>query len=80
MSGNVTYAHSRNSKPFPRGGSGIALLGSVADKSISADSSLLCDATPAIRFGLGGQYTKVRYLDGNTPHNIRVIGQALYSF
>jgi hypothetical protein len=38
------------------------------------------DATPAVRFGISGQYTQVTYLDGNKPHNIRGIGQALYTF
>ena len=86
FAGNFTYAHSRNiSKLFPQGGAEIELLGSVADKSLSADASLLFDATPAIRFGLSGQYTRVRYLDDTPtrrqePHNFRGIAQALYTF
>ena len=31
-------------------------------------------------FRISGQYTQVRYLDGNEPHNIRGIGQAIYVF
>ena len=63
LAGNFTYAHSRNiGKLFPQGGAEIELLGSVADKSLSGDASLVWDATPAIRFGLSGQYTQVRYL------------------
>jgi len=78
---NFTYAHSNNiAKLFPRGGAEIELLGSVADTSLSGDASLLWDATPAIRFGLSGQYTQVHYLDDNKPHNIRGIGSALYIF
>jgi hypothetical protein len=86
LAGNFTYAHSRNiSKLFPQGGREIELLGSVADKSLSGDVSLLFDATPAIRFGIAGQYTQVRYLDHTDanpqqPHNIRGIAQALYTF
>lgn len=81
LAGNFTYAESNNiAKLFPRGGAEIELLGSVADKSLSGDASLLWDATPAIRFGLSGQYTKVHYLDGNQPYNIRGIGSALYIF
>jgi hypothetical protein len=81
LAGNFTYAHSRNiAKLFPRGGAEIELLGSVADKSLSGDASLMFDATPAVRFGLACQFTQVRYLDGNEPHNIRGIGTALYTF
>jgi hypothetical protein len=81
LAGNFTYAHSRNlSKLYPKGGAEIELLGSVVDTSMSADSSLLFDATPAIRLGVAGQYTWVRYLDGDKPHNIRTIAQALYTF
>jgi hypothetical protein len=81
FSGNFTMAHSRNIHLlFPRGGSEIELLGSVANDSISGDGSLVWDATPAVRFGISGQYTQVTYLDGNKPHNIRGIGQALYVF
>ena len=65
---------------FPRGGAEIELLARVADRSHYADINLMWDATPAIRFGLSGQYTKVAYLDGDTPHNLRVMGQALYAF
>ena len=64
LAGNFTYAHSRNiGKLYPQGGAEIELLGSVADRSLSGDASLLFDATPAIRFGISGQYTRVRYLD-----------------
>jgi hypothetical protein len=38
------------------------------------------DVTPAVRLGLSGQYTSVDYLDGDKPHNIRAMGQALYAF
>ncbi len=83
LSGNFTFAHSRNiSRLYPNGGTEIDLLGSVADKSMDADGNLLWDATPSVRFGVSGQYTWVHYLgpDGNAPHNIRAIGQALYTF
>ena len=86
LAGNFTYAHSRNiGKLYPAGGTEIELLGSIADKSLSGDASLLFDATPAIRFGISGQYTRVRYLDDTPqrpmePHNFRGIAQALYTF
>lgn len=81
LSLNATYAQSKNmAKLFPKGGAEIELLGSVADKTMYGEATLLWDATPSVRFGLSGQYTRVHYLDGNEPHNIRAIGQALYIF
>jgi len=81
LAGNFTYAHSNNlDKLYPRGGAEIELLGAVANTSMSGDGSLLWDATPAVRFGVSGQYTQVTYLDGLKPHNIRGIGQAMYTF
>ncbi len=78
---NATYAHSKNiGKLFPRGGAEIDLLGTVADTTMYGEGTLLWDATPSVRFGISGQYMRVRYLDGNEPHNIRGIGQALYVF
>jgi len=78
---NVTQAHSKNmQKLFPKGGAEIELLGRVADTSLYADANLFWDATPAVRFGLSGQYTQVKYLDGDKPHNLRGMGVALYSF
>jgi hypothetical protein len=81
ISANYTQAYSGNMGAlFPRGGAEIELLTRVADRSHYADLNLFFDATSAIRFGLSGQYTKVLYLDGDTPHNVRVMGQALYAF
>ena len=81
LAGNFTEAHSNNlAKLYPKGGAEIELLGSVANTTLSADGSLIFDATPAVRFGLSGQYTQVTYLDGNKPHNVRGIFQALYTF
>lgn len=81
LSLNGTYAHSKNiAKLYPRGGAEIELLGSVADTTMYGDVTVLWDATAAVRFGLSGAYTQVRYLDGNEPHNIRGIGQAIYVF
>jgi hypothetical protein len=78
---NYTQSHSKNlAELFPRGGAEIELLGSVANTSRYADANLFWDATAAVRFGLSGQYTQVEYLDGNKPHNIRGMGQALYVF
>jgi hypothetical protein len=81
FSANFTQAHSSNlAKLFPKGGAEIELLGRVADTSRYADANLFWDATPAVRLGLSGQYTTVEYLDGDKPHNLRAMGQALYAF
>jgi hypothetical protein len=89
---NYTYAHSNNlSKLFFGGGADIELLGTIADTSRYADANLFFDATPAIRFGISGQYTEVEYLPqsqlappqnmvSDKPHNIRGMGQAVYVF
>ena len=78
---NYTQSHSDNmSKLFLRLGAEIELLDRVADTSRYADGNLFFDATPAIRFGISGQYTQVHYLDGNQPHNVRGMGQAVYVF
>jgi hypothetical protein len=78
---NVTYAHSNNmAQLFPMGGAEIELLGAVVDTSRYGDVNLFWDATPAIRFGISGQYTQVHYLDGEKPHNVRGMGQAVYVF
>ena len=78
---NFTQAHSKNiARLFPRGGAEIELLGSVADTSLYADANLFWDATPAARLGVSGQYTQVQYLDGNRPHNLRTMLQAVYIF
>ena len=82
MSGNFTYAHSRNiSKLYPQGGTEIELLGSVADTSLSADGNLLWDATPCDSLRRRRPvHVGALPLDGNSPHNIRGIFQALYTF
>ena len=81
LSLNATYAHSKNlAKLFPKQGTEIELLGSVADTTMYGEATMLWDATAAVRFGISGQYTRVKYLDGIEPHNIRAIGQAIYVF
>jgi hypothetical protein len=78
---NYTQAHSSNlAKLFPQGGAEIELLTRVADTSRYADVNLFWDATPSVRFGVSGQYTQVTYLDGDQPHNLRGMLQALYVF
>jgi hypothetical protein len=78
---NYTQAHSKNlAQLFPRQGAEIELLARVADTSRYADANLFWDATPAVRFALSGQYTAVEYLDGDKPHNLRGMLQALYAF
>jgi len=82
LSANYTQSYSKNlSKLFPKGGAEIELLGRVADTSMYADVNVFWDATPAVRLGLSGQYTQVKYLlDSDNPHNVRVMAQALYAF
>jgi hypothetical protein len=81
LAANYTQAFSKNmDQLFPRGGAEIELLVRVADRQRYADVSLFWDATPAVRFGLEGSYTMVRYLDGDEPHNIRGRFQAMYFF
>jgi hypothetical protein len=78
---NYTQSHSNNmAQLFPMAGAQIELIDVVADTSKYADANLFFDATPAIRFGISGQYTQVHYLDGDQPHNIRGMGQAVYVF
>lgn len=81
LAANYTQAHSKNlSDLFPRGGAEIELQSRVADKSLYADVNLFWDATPAVRLGVAGSYSKVEYLDGDSPDNIRGRAQALYFF
>jgi hypothetical protein len=88
LSGNFTWAHSRNiGKLFPQAGAEIELLGALIDRSIAADANLIFDVTPAIRVGIAGVYTRMRYLDHRAfmnrpqdPYNIRGIFTAMYSF
>jgi hypothetical protein len=88
---NYTYSHSKNMRDlYPCAGTEIELLGTIADTSQYADANFFFDATPSIRFGVSGQYTKVDYLgansncpvqeSGSTPHNFRGMGQAVYVF
>lgn len=81
ISVNYTQSYSGNMvKLFPRGGAEIELLTRVANRSHYADLNVMWDLTPVVRIGLSAQYTKVIYLDGDEPHNLRVMGQALYVF
>jgi hypothetical protein len=81
FSANFTQAYSKNMATlFPQGGAEVGLLVEVADFSRYADVNLFFDATPNVRFGISGQYTYVEYLDGNSPDNLRGMGQALYVF
>jgi hypothetical protein len=81
LSANYTQARSSNmAKLFPKGGAEIELLGRVASWSQYADVNVFFDVTPAARIGVSGQYTSVEYLDGDKPHNLRAMGQALYAF
>jgi hypothetical protein len=65
---------------FPKGGAEIELLTRVARRSHYADLTVMWDASSAVRIGLSGQYTKVVYLDGDVPHNLRLMAQAVYAF
>jgi hypothetical protein len=86
LAGAFTYAHSRNiGKLYPQGGREIELLASVIDRSLAADLNLIFDLTPAVRMGIAGVYTRMRYLDHSEaqpqqPENYRGVFSALYSF
>jgi hypothetical protein len=81
LSANYTQGYSKNmAKLFPKGGAEIELLGRVADRSQYADVNVFWDATPAVRVGGSFAYTKTDYLDGDEPHNLRGMAQALYAF
>jgi len=78
---NYTQADSKNmSALYPKGGVEIELLARVANLSRYADANVFWDVTPAVRVGASFQYTAVKYMDGETPHNLRTMGQALYVF
>jgi hypothetical protein len=78
---NYTQAHSSNlAQLYPQGGAEIELLGAVANTSRYGDANLFFDLTPAVRLGISGAYSQVQYLDGEKPHNIRGMGQAVYVF
>lgn len=81
LAANYTESYSKNmAKLFPKGGAEIELLGRVADRSRYADVNVFWDTTPAVRLGAGFAYTRVEYLDGDHPYNLRVMAQALYVF
>jgi len=78
---NYTQAYSANLQDlFPQGGAEIELLTHVADRSQYVDANLFFDATPAVRLGVAGAYTRVEYLDGERPDNFRGHVQGLYFF
>lgn len=78
---NYTQSYSKNmASLYPRGGAEIELLSRVAHLSRYADANLFWDVTPAVRVGGSVQYTTVEYIDGETPHNVRGMGQAVYVF
>jgi hypothetical protein len=49
------------------------------DTSRYADVNLFWDATPAGGWRIGTVH-ECQYLDGDKPHNLRAMGQALYAF
>jgi hypothetical protein len=81
LSANFTEAYSDNiANLYPRGGSEIELLSRVAKLLRYADANVFWDVTPAVRVGASFQYTTTEYVDGETPRNLRWMGQALYFF
>lgn len=81
LSGNFTEAYSDNiANLYPRGGSEIEFLTRVAKLLRYADANIFWDVTPAVRLGASFQYTTTEYVDGETPRNLRGMGQALYFF
>lgn len=78
---NYTQAFSANMRDlFPKGGAEIELLTRVADRSQYADANLFFDLSNALRVGVAGAYTTMKYLDEDQPHNIRGKAQLVYFF
>ena len=80
---NYTQAHSSNmAMLYPRGGGYETgdLQYHIADTFRYADAKLTFDVTPVVRVGVSGQYTQTVYLDGDSPRNVRVSGNAIYLF
>jgi len=78
---NYTQAESKNMAAlFPVGAFENGLIVKIAKTSRYADANLFWDVTPAVRVGASVQYSQVEYLDGNKPHNLREMAQALYIF
>lgn len=76
-----TQAYSNNIYDlYPQGGSEIDLLTYVADRSQYIEANWFWDVTPAVRVGMAGIYTTVKYLDNEEPHNIRGKLNAWYFF
>jgi len=81
VSANYTQAHSGNiAMLYPREGAEVDLRTHIADTARYADAKLTFDVTPVVRVGVAGQYTKILYLDGDGPHNVRVSASTLYLF
>jgi len=78
---NFTEAFSKNiAQLYPRGGAEILLNTKVAKLLRYADANVFFDVTPAARVGASFQYTTTGYIDGESPRNLRWMGQALYFF
>jgi hypothetical protein len=78
---NYTQSTSKNiADLYPRGGAEIELLSRIGKQSRYADANLFWDVTPAVRVGASFQYTATEYIDGQKPHNLRTMGQAVYVF
>jgi hypothetical protein len=81
ITGNITHSYSKNIEGlYPRGGTEVNLLTFVARQTRYYDANLFFDATATLRVGASVQYTAVEYIDGNKPHNVREMLQALYVF
>jgi len=82
FSANYTQAHSGNlAQLYPTSGAArFNLQLHFADTSHYADAKLTYDVTPVVRVGLGGQYTNFVYVDGNSPHNLRIAASSIYLF
>jgi hypothetical protein len=81
LTGNITQSYSKNiADLYPKGGAEIGILTFIARQTRYYDVNLFFDATPSVRLGASLQYTTVEYIDGNKPHNVREMLQAVYVF
>ncbi len=78
---NCTYSHSNNLKPCTRWAAPRSSCW-ARWPTPRATPTPTCSSTRRRPFASAcpGEYTQVHYLDGNKPHNIRGMGQAVYVF
>lgn len=81
VSVNYTRGYSSNMLSlFPANTTDKALFTRTGNLTQYADLNVMFDVSPAVRLAMSGQYTMIKYLDGDAPHNLRAMFQATYAF